>query len=128
MRAFISRLLGARATSERRTTPAPGTRLGLESLDRRDLPSITWVAEGGFFGGRIEIVGDTTNDIVSVSNKANNLFDPYDDQVVVNRLSGGAGPDGLSTILETGTFNRYLNLSGLHIPRINHVVVTLGDG
>lgn len=122
MRTFIGRLFGAR-----RSTPTRGARLGLEALDRRDLPSITWVPEGGF-GGRIEITGDASNDIVYVSNQANIAHDPYDDQVVVTRYSGGYGPNGFSFVTEAAAFDRFANFSGLHLPRVSRVVATLNDG
>lgn len=109
------------------TRPA---RLGVEHLDRRDMPSITWVPDSAPISltGHIEVTGDSTNDLVYVSRKMNNVFDPYDDQIQVTRYYGGAGPDGLSLLTETQAFNVYLNASSFHIPRISSVEATLGNG
>lgn len=107
----------------------PRARLGVEHLDRRDMPSITWVPEGGPISltGRIEVTGDSTNDLVSVTLKPNGAG-VYDDEVVVTRQYGGAGPDGISFLSESKTFARYLNVGTTHLPRITGVTAYLGNG
>ena len=121
---FLSNLFD-RHTSPQTTSKA---RLALEPLDRRDVPSITYVSDGGF-NGRVDVVGDGSNDIVFVSNKTNDSADPYDDQLVVTRSYGGSGPSGPSAFSESATYSRYVNLptsSGtLHIPRGIRVVAEL---
>lgn len=119
--------------------PAARTRLGLEALDRRDLPSITWVPDGTglvVIAGHVQVTGDGTNDEVVVTDRLNALSDPYDDQVTVTRNYGGAGADGVGTLFESKTFDRYLNTGtpgtvtngSYHLARINGLAATLGDG
>lgn len=57
-------------------------------------------------------------------NVPNNPADPYDDQVYATRISG----IGVSPAVESGTFNRYTNLSGLHLQHVSQVVANLKDG
>jgi hypothetical protein len=47
MKAFLSRLFGKTKTARNTAKPPAKTRLGVESLDRRDMPSVTMAYHGG---------------------------------------------------------------------------------
>lgn len=73
-----------RSTS--RPAPAPRTRLGVESLDRRDLPSVSLV------GTTLTITGGGNEDVVTVANSGAFVT------VRVSEQQGG-GPVGLGTLI-----------------------------
>jgi hypothetical protein len=125
MRAFISRLFGA----GRRAAGAVWScnpRPGLEVLDRRDLPSITWSRRAGSADGSRSPATPRTTSCPCRTRRTTQ--DPYDDQVAITRYSGGDGPDGFSFDYESATFDRFANFGSLHLPRVNRVVATLNDG
>src|SRR5262245_25567440 len=114
--------------------PDRPVRLGVESLERRDVPSITWVSDGGTFGiltGHIQVTGGAMNDGVTVSLKQNDPSTPYDDHIVVLQVSGGFGPyvpDSLKKTIQVKAFDRYLTIGSTHVPRISGIVADLDDG
>jgi Ca2+-binding RTX toxin-like protein len=103
---------------------APKARLGLESLDRRDLPSITW---GDY---AVTVTGDGSNDLVTVTRDTRNTSTVYDDKLIVRRDHGSYGnpSENLFTSLYTEPFTMQIYWPGTTTQIIKSVKANLGNG
>lgn len=106
---------------------APKVRLGLESLDRRDLPSISLV------GTELLITGNHTRDLVAVTTNYNGTLTPYDDKVVVLRRFGVGGNPSENLVTdwlyeESATFSMYTPTRTGFTQSVKSIKCDLKDG
>lgn len=105
MKRWINSLFACPAsTAAPRTAAAP--RLGVEQLDRRDLPSITLMT-----GGEIRIGCDGSSDTVTVRHDTGSQSHVFDDKIVVRREFG--------TKVEEESFTMYKLFSGQVVKSIH---------
>lgn len=104
---------------------APKARLGLESLDRRDLPSITLSNDWVF-----TVTGDGSNDLVTVTRDTKNTNSIFDDTITIRRDYGISGdPAGnVYTWWNTESKTYPVFWPGTTFQVIRSVKATLGHG